>query len=205
MMIRRYSLGSLQANCYLITHDKDCLIIDPADEAGFLLEEITRQNLSLRAMVATHGHFDHCMAAGEIQHSFPVPLYLHAKDAFLVKRLGATAKHFLGYEPYTIAPKFIAPLKEGDLRVGPFSLQVIGTPGHTPGGCSLYLPEEQCVFTGDTLFAGSIGRTDLSYSRPLDLSVSLKKLLSLPEETVIYPGHGDETSVLNEKDSYSTL
>lgn len=199
MNIEKFSLGQLQANCYLLKADRDCIIIDPADEASFILEEISRQNLTLHGMLATHGHFDHVMAAGEIQLSLPVPLFLGQKDAFLIRRLGETARHFLGYEPYILPPSILKNAKAGALEIGPFNLQIIETPGHTPGGVSYYFKEEQAVFTGDTLFAGSVGRTDLSYSRPLDLAASLTRLYGLPEETAVYPGHGEETSVLNEK------
>ena len=85
MKITTYPLGQLQANCYLLVHDKDCILIDPADDASFLLEEISRQNLNLVAMLATHGHFDHVMAVGEIQLSLKVPFYIHGKDLFLIK------------------------------------------------------------------------------------------------------------------------
>ena len=164
MNIKRYPLGQLQANCYLLTQDKDCILIDPADDASFLLEEISRQNLNLVAMLATHGHFDHVMAVGEIQLSLKVPFYIHEKDLFLIKRLKETAKHFLGYEPVVIPPKNIKYVNSGMLHVQRYTFNVIETPGHTPGGCCFYFPEEQAIFTGDTIFKEARGRTDLSYS-----------------------------------------
>jgi glyoxylase-like metal-dependent hydrolase (beta-lactamase superfamily II) len=139
------------------------------------------------------------MASGEIQLSLKVPLYIDEKDIFLVKRLKETARHFLGYEPYVINPTIVEPLLDEDLKIGPFSLKVIRTPGHTPGSVSYYIQEEQTVFTGDTLFMGAIGRTDLSYSDKSDLLTSLTALYRLPEETVVYSGHGDETTILAEK------
>lgn len=193
-----FQLGDLQTNSYVLYQENDCIIIDPADDASFLLEEIQRRNLKLQGMLATHGHFDHVMAVGEIQTSINVPLYIHKKDDFLIKRLGATAKHFLGYEPVVIPPKNISFIKEGLLRIANYGLRIIETPGHTPGGLSYYFPEEQTVFTGDTLFAGSVGRTDLSYSSKNDLRKSLEKLYALPGETIVYPGHGEETLMSNE-------
>ena len=94
MTIKKYSLGELQANCYFLIEGKDCLIIDPADDASFILEEIQRQQLNLVGMLATHGHFDHIGAVGEIQLSFNVPLYIFKEDRFLIDRLNETAKHF---------------------------------------------------------------------------------------------------------------
>lgn len=201
-------MGDLQANSYLLYQGNDCILIDPADDASFLLEEIQRRNLKLRGMLATHGHFDHVMAVGEIQMSINVPLFIHHEDEFLIKRLGTTAKHFLGYEPVVILPTNISFIKEGPLRIVPacrqgkdFKLRIIETPGHTPGGLSFYFPDEQVVFTGDTLFAGSIGRTDLSYSNKSDLRDSLTKLFKLSDETIVYSGHGSETTIFDEKQS----
>jgi len=202
MKILRYALGQMQANCYLLIEDKDCLIIDPGDEADFLLEKIQREQLKPLAILATHGHFDHLLAAGEIQRAFveahapSLQLYLHHNDLFLLKRLSQTAKHYLGYNPVCLSPTAVADLAEGSLNIGSFHLKVIFTPGHTPGGCSFYFKEEQAVFTGDTLFKEGVGRFDFSYSNKKDLDNSLKKILALPEETLIYSGHGETTTVL---------
>lgn len=211
MKIITYPLGQLQANCYLLIQDKDCILIDPADDASFLLEEISRQNLNLVAMLATHGHFDHVMAVGEIQLSLKVPFYIHEKDLFLIKRLKETAKHFLGYEPHVIEPTIIKNFPNGELKISrpkgdrPLAenFQIIQTPGHTPGGCCFYFPEEQALFTGDTIFKEARGRTDLSYSSKKDLNDSINQLIeSLPTETIIYPGHGPETTIGQEAPLY---
>jgi hydroxyacylglutathione hydrolase len=203
MQIITYSLGELQTNCYLLIQENECLLIDPADDANFLLEKIQRRNLNLIGIVATHGHFDHVLAIGEIQLSINVPFYIHKKDEFLIKRLGQTAKHFLGYNPVVISPKKLNEITGNTLRVKRFTLHVINTPGHTPGGCCFYIPEEQSLFTGDTLFKGAVGRTDLSYSNPKDLHDSIYRLIeTLPEETIVYPGHGDTTTIMDEKSNF---
>lgn len=200
MQVLRFPLGQLQANCYLVIKDKHCLIIDPADEASFILEEVQRRNLNLLAVIATHGHFDHVMAAGEIQLSFPeISFYISEKDIFLMKRLGETAKYFLGYEPSVILPQKLSHLKEGINHISDFTFQVIATPGHTPGSCCLYFEKETALFTGDTIFKDSIGRYDFSYSDKSDLQKSIEKVLNLPENTNIYPGHGEDTFVEAEK------
>jgi len=199
MRIHTYSLGELQANCYLLENEGKAIIIDPADDANFLLEEVQKKGLELEALLATHGHFDHVMAVGEIQMSFDIPFYLHKKDKFLIDRLESTTEHFLGYKPIIIPPKLIQHINLGEFQISNFKFQIIFTPGHTPGGVCFYFPEEKAVFTGDTLFAGAIGRTDLSYSNKKDLWNSLKTILVLPEETIIYPGHGESSYIGQEK------
>jgi glyoxylase-like metal-dependent hydrolase (beta-lactamase superfamily II) len=185
--------------------DKQCLLIDPADSADFILEEISRRNLNVVGLVATHGHFDHVMAVGEIQMSLKgrreseeLHLHINKKDEFLIKRLGETARYFLGYEPTVIPITSMKDLPEGEVTIGDFSFQVIYTPGHTPGSVCLYFPHG-VVFTGDTLFQNAIGRYDFKYSDKHELKKSLDKLLELPEETIVYPGHGAETTIGAEK------
>ena len=108
MKIHPYSLGQMQANCYLLENDGECLIVDPADDASFIFEKIQEKNLEIIAVIATHGHFDHIMAAGEMQISYKklfgqdLPLIIHPKDQFLLKRIVETARHFLNYEPAVI-------------------------------------------------------------------------------------------------------
>ncbi len=200
MKIVKYSLGQLQANCYFLINNQDCLIIDPGDEANFILEELQRQKLHLVGVMATHGHFDHVGAVGEIQLSFNVPLYIFKEDQFLIDRLNETAKYFLGFEPNFIKPKTVEYLEKKQLSIINYQLTIIHTPGHTPGSCCLYIKEENAIFTGDTLFKNGIGRYDFSYSSKDDLNISLKKIFELPEDTVVYSGHGEKTTLEDEKD-----
>jgi glyoxylase-like metal-dependent hydrolase (beta-lactamase superfamily II) len=196
MRIYTYSLGELQTNCYLLENDGKGILIDPADDGSFLLEEIQRKNLTLEGIYLTHGHFDHCMAAGEIQMAYgDIPLYIHKKDQFLIDRLEDTAKHFLGYTPIMVPPNKIEFVESNELKIINLKLKIISSPGHTPGGLCYYFPDEAAIFTGDTLFADAVGRTDLSYSSKADLWVSLKTILALPEETTVYPGHGESTYI----------
>jgi len=198
MRIYPYSVGELQANCYLIQEDKNALLIDPGDAASFLLEEVQRQNLTLVGILATHGHFDHVMAVGEIQLGIPAPFYIHKKDQFLIDRLEDTAEHFLGHKPIVIHPQKTNFFISGEIIISNFKFEVLPTPGHTPGSVCFYFPEDKIIFTGDTLFASAIGRTDLSYSSKGDMRTSLKLLAALPEEVTVYPGHGEETIIANE-------
>ena len=199
MRIYKYSLGELQANCYLLENDGKGILIDPADDGSFLLEELQRKNIILEGIYITHGHFDHVMGVGEIQMSIDVPLYFHKKDQFLIDRLESTAEHFLGYKPIILPPKNSTYIKSGELRIINLKLDIISSPGHTPGSVCYYFPEEKALFTGDTLFAGAIGRTDLSYSSKGDLWSSLKTILTLPDEVTIYPGHGESSYIGQEK------
>lgn len=200
MKILKYSLGQLQANCYLLIKDKTCLIIDPGDEGEFILEEIQRNNLKPVGILATHGHFDHVMAIGEIQASFDIPLYINEKDLFLLKRVKESAQYFLGIKPAILPIKNIKNLGIGHLlEIRNWKLEIISSPGHTPGSVCYYFSDEKVIFTGDTLFKEGIGRYDFSYSSKDDLDNSLKKLLELPQDSIIYPGHGDETTVAHER------
>lgn len=199
MRIVKYSLGQLQANCYFLIDGQDCLIVDPADDASFILEELQRQPLNLVGMLATHGHFDHIGAVGEIQLSFNIPLYIFKEDQFLIERLNETAKYFLGFDPHFIRPNKLQYLTEGKFKIQNLEFRIIKTPGHTPGGCCFYFEKENALFTGDTLFKEGIGRTDLSYSNKEDLTKSLKKIFKLQEETMVHSGHGEETSLQEEK------
>ncbi len=200
MKIISFSLGQLQANCYFIINENNCLIIDPADDASFILEELQRRKLKLVAMLATHGHFDHIMATGEIQMNYDVPLYISKKDIFLVKRLNETAKYFLGFDPHALKPKKLEYMQEGNFQIKNFELRIITTSGHTPGSCCFYFEKEKIIFTGDTLFKQGIGRFDFSYSNKKDLKRSLERLLKLPREVIVYPGHGEKTNINDSSD-----
>jgi len=199
MKIHTYVLGEMQANCYLLENEGKAIIIDPADDANFLFEELQRKRLKLVALFATHGHFDHIMAVGEIQMSINVPLYIHKKDQFLIDRLENTAEHFLGHKQIIVSPHNFEYVSTETLHVTRFAFDVIETPGHTPGGVCYSFPSEKIIFTGDTLFAGAVGRTDFSYSNKNELLTSLKTILSFPEETTIYPGHGELSFIGQEK------
>jgi glyoxylase-like metal-dependent hydrolase (beta-lactamase superfamily II) len=195
MTIHTFRLGDLQTNTYVLEHDGEAIVIDPADEAQFLTEELMRRRLRLVALVCTHGHFDHMLAVGELQLNFKVPYYLNTKDTFLIDRSLETAQHFLGHKPIFLVPQTITPLPMNVVTIGTFSFSVLNTPGHTPGSSSLYFPDEGCVFTGDTLFLGAIGRVDFSYADPEEMKKSLQTLFTLPPVTIVYPGHGELTSI----------
>ena len=201
MQLVRFPLGQMQANCYFLIEGNEWVIIDPGDSADFILEELLRRNLALKAIFATHGHVDHILAVGEIQSNFPVPFHIHKDDMFLVQRTAETAEYFLGYKPAFIPPQNFNFLEEQPLRVLGTEIIPILTPGHTPGSVCLYIKNESVLFSGDTLFKEGIGRYDFKYSDKHELKKSLEKLFALEEIIQVYPGHGEDTLLHIEKDT----
>jgi len=202
MEVVKLPVGQLQSNCYIVwqTGEEDCVIIDPGDDADFIIRRINDLGLNPSQIVATHGHFDHVLAALELQLAFNIPFLIHEKDQFLLDRQRDTALHFTKVDAGP-PPMKIQYIKEGTkLLLRNMTMQILHTPGHTPGSICLYSEQDDKIFVGDLIFSGGgVGRTDLSYANPVDLSKSIKKILDLPEQTVIYPGHGDETIVANER------
>lgn len=191
MRVEQLVVGQLQANCYLVWDEKtsQAIIIDPGDDGDFIIRRIQDFNLEPKLIIATHGHFDHILAVTELKLAFNIPLLINRADLFLLNRASRTAQFFMGVKPDPSLPvdKFI---KEGDIiKFGKQSLKVIETPGHTPGGIALYF--KGVLFSGDTIFADGVGRTDFSYGLEEDLRKSIQKLLKFPSDTIVYPGHGD--------------
>lgn len=195
-------LGELETNCYLVWDEesKEGIVIDPADGATDISDEVERRQITLLMVVATHGHFDHMLAAMDLKLIYNIPIGVSHKDMFLLKRQKETAEHFLHHRVNTlnITNVEIDMNTAKNVLLGKEKLQVIKTPGHTPGGICLYNKSSQILFTGDTLFAeGGIGSTDHEYSSMMDLRNSLRTLLKLPDKTMILPGHGESETILN--------
>ena len=197
------TLGGLDTNCYLVwcPNTLETIIIDPADEGGFISEKILELKLKPLCMVFTHGHFDHVLGSLELRLNFDIPIFLHKNDHFLIKQAQSSAQYWLKKEEVAPVPSQVSFIKEGKtLDFGSCQLKIIETPGHTPGSISLVSSgKKEIIFTGDTLFKDGVGRTDFKYSKPLDMEKSLQKLFSYPKETLCYPGHGDVTTITNEK------
>jgi len=192
MEIETLVVGALKTNCYLVfdQQTKEAIIIDPGDEGEFISEKILRLGLTPQLIVATHGHFDHLLAAWELQTNFRLPFFIHEKDLFLLKRMRSSARFWLKQDIPQPPPQNPQPINESDqLQIGNFSLQVISTPGHSPGSICLWEKSQKILFSGDTLFCSGPGRTDFKYGSPQAMKESLEKLSSLPEETEIFPGH----------------
>ncbi len=195
MEIQTFKVGCLQTNCYLLTAETsdECLIVDPGDSAELISSEILRQNLTPQVIVATHGHYDHVLAAQELQVAFEIPFMVHQQDEFLVKELQKRAKHWMKREIVEQPPEISAFLEDEQLiDLGQEQIKVIHTPGHTPGGVCLKQVNGRLILTGDTIFADGVGRTDLSYSSSADLKKSVKKIKKSFEDSHAYPGHGDD-------------
>ena len=186
-------LGPLSSNCYLIFDEKskEAVIVDPGDEADFLIQKIEDLELKPQKIIATHGHFDHVGAILDLKLIYQIPFLANKKDGFLLKRSAETSKYFTKIESLKL-PSPDKDLKDGvKVILGKSALAVMETPGHTPG--SVCLVGEGLAFVGDLLFAdGSTGRCDFSYSHPGELKKSVKKILKLSPKTIVYPGHGPE-------------
>ena len=192
MLIETFTVGMLSTNCYLASskETKEAILIDPgldfSGEAKPIIDHITIGKLKVKNIVNTHGHDDHIKANALFQQKLNVPICIHPFDAHFIE---ATEK---GTFPANVM------LEEGSLvKFGNETLKVMHTPGHTPG--SICLVGERLVFTGDTLFAGSIGRTDFPGGSMNDMRLSLKKLTSLSDNLLVYPGHGETSMIREEK------
>jgi glyoxylase-like metal-dependent hydrolase (beta-lactamase superfamily II) len=199
MILERMVVGMLQTNCYLVAdpHSRQAAVIDPGGDGDRIAARIRGLGLELMAILNTHGHFDHVLDAWTLKQQFGAQVYLNRKDqAILDNRSVGLAGLFTSASksPRGSVDQW---LQEGDrVQIGAICLEVLETPGHTPGHISLYYRQGNLIFVGDTLFAGSIGRTDFPGGSYEQLLRSVReKIFPLNARTLVYPGHGPETTV----------
>ncbi|MBQ7056655.1 MAG: MBL fold metallo-hydrolase, partial [Bacteroidaceae bacterium] len=193
-------------NCYVVSDEtNEAILIDPGcfaeSEWDDVAQYIRDNGLTLKHNLLTHAHFDHIMGCYFVERDFNVRPELHTEDVSLYNILDQQALQFFGIRLKTKpAPVIERCLNEGStISFGHHTLEVLHTPGHSPGGVCFYCKEENAVFTGDTLFLGSMGRTDLTGGDTAQIYASLNRLAQLPDNTVAYPGHGPSTTIANEK------
>ena len=200
MKINQLVAGVCQTTCYII-YNKDtneAMIVDPGDQAEDISMRCRMLGVVPKAILLTHGHFDHMMAAGKLKEEFHIPIYAAEKEVPLLADARANLSAMWA-RPVCIKPDCL--VKEGDeLDICGFSITVIETPGHTIGGVCFYIPEEEVLLSGDTLFCGSFGRTDFPTGSMSVLARSIReKLFQLPDVTQVYPGHESSTTIGYEK------
>ena len=202
MIVRTLPVGPLQTNCYLVGCEETRLgaVIDPGGDAADILAAIEQDRLTVQYILLTHAHFDHVGAVAELVEATRAPLALHPDDLAILRARGGAAMFGIWMRP---SPDPDLSLSEGQvIPVGKLRLQVLHTPGHTPGHVTFHEPLAHAAFDGDVLFQMGIGRTDFPGSSYRQLMDSIRtKLFMLPDDTVIYPGHGPATTVGDEKRS----
>ncbi len=199
MHVETLEVGLFASNCHLVSNaNGETLVIDPGDDASRIIETLRNRNLKVVYYLITHGHVDHVSALAEVAAAIPAPIAMHPTDAeWAFSPVNAMP-------PYYDAPK-APPSIERDFAEDKewtdagFRYRVIFTPGHAPGHVSLYFENEKTLFPGDVLFKGSIGRLDLPGGNVKDMERSLQRLMELPDETKVYPGHGPATTIGDER------
>jgi len=190
-------VGPYMTNCYIVSDDKQALVIDPGDDYQMIEKYIKKNSLKVEKIILTHGHIDHIGAVAQIKKLTDAPVLIHPEDADMLTDAKANLSAY-HTESFSVGPAD-GFLNEGDIiDLGRFQFKVLHTPGHSPGGISL--ATDGIVFTGDALFWGSVGRTDFPNGSHEILINSIKtKLMTLPDETIVYSGHGPQTTIGHER------
>jgi hydroxyacylglutathione hydrolase len=200
MVVNTLTLGPMQANCYLLECEEtlSAVVIDPGDDADVILNILEERKLNLELIINTHGHIDHIAANSDLKKKTNAQLCIHELDADMIVNPQKNLSSFIGRA--ISSPPANKILEDGDiLEAGMISLKVIHTPGHSPG--SICLLADEAIFTGDLLFAGSIGRYDFPGSSYKQIINSLKKIMELDDNIEVYPGHGPITTIGEERNT----
>ena len=200
MRIQQYIVSVCATKCYFVINDDtgEVLIIDPGASAKQLAEKVKEHGLKPVGILLTHGHFDHAAAAEELSQLLDVKIFAHEAEQETLEMPGLNLSGWEGKAENYHADVYLK--DEQELELAGFKVRVLFTPGHTVGGCCYYFVEQGAVFSGDTLFEGSIGRTDFPKGSASQLIRAIhEKLMHMPDETAVYPGHGDMTSIGTER------
>lgn len=206
MRINHYVVGMVQTNCYIVFNDetKECFIIDPGASGKQLAEKIRQDNLTPVAVLLTHGHFDHAGGAADLAEEFGIKIYAHEAEADTLHDPQKNVSWMVGAKETYDADVFLQ--DEEVIAFAGFEVKVLYTPGHTEGGCCYYIADERVLFSGDTLFAQSVGRTDFPGGSMSQIVRSIQeKLMTLNEpgnletDIMVYPGHNDPTTIETER------
>lgn len=195
--VRTYPLGYIQANCYIVSNaSRQCLIFDPGGEGDKLINELNRLNLKPIAILLTHAHFDHIGAADQVRDVYKISLYIHtAEKRWLLDPAKNGSGKYVEIPSIACKEADVILSDEHSIQIENFIIGLLHTPGHSPGSLTYYFKEDGFAIVGDTLFQNSIGRTDLVGGNNKELMNSIhSKLLTLPETTILYPGHGPATT-----------
>ena len=201
MQMWSYMVGSVMTNCYVLAEKEksEAALIDPGDEAEYLLRECEKQGLSVKAILLTHGHYDHMLAVPALREKTGAPVYAAEAETALLADAQMNLSASWERQPTVLTAD--VRLRDGEeFSLLGHTMRMLLTPGHTAGSCCYYLPEKGWLFSGDTLFYESYGRTDLPTALPARIGRSVREqLLVLPTETAVFPGHGDATTIGHEK------
>lgn len=198
MIIKKFVVGPLENNCFLVIDEmsKECFVTDPGDEPDRIMDFINENKLKVKYLMCTHAHFDHIGALSDLKVDTGAKILIHEADLPIYENSQEHAAMW-GFEIDPI-PRPDMFVREGDkINIGELHFEILHTPGHSPGGICIY--GEGIVITGDTLFAGSVGRTDLPGGDVLKLKASFRRLLSLSDGIKVLPGHGPETTIGRER------
>lgn len=194
--VLRYIVGPVCTNCYLLVNHKtgELLVVDPGDQAQLIEKQIEKTGAKPVAILLTHGHFDHAGAAEELADKYQISIYAHEAEKETLEDPGLNLCGMIGEHKVYHADIFVK--DEEVLNLAGFSIRVFFTPGHTVGGCCYYIADEKILFSGDTLFQESVGRTDFPRGSASDLIRAIReKLMPLPDDVTVYTGHDESTLI----------